>query len=122
MKNKSNDTEIGIEKLRSHNLKVKFFPQEKENLEFYLILDSQYNIPERIKYVEDKIQKLDSLMKYKNLKVVVESTSKYLKMKQKIELKYITELHKYFSDKSIKYILNSQEYQKFISIDRSLKN
>ena len=61
-------------------------------------------------------------MKYKNLKVVVESTSKYLKMKQKIELKYITELHKYFSDKSIKYILNSQEYQKFISIDRSLKN
>lgn len=122
LKNKSNDTEIGIEKLRSHNLKVKFFPQEKENLEFYLILDSQYNIPERIKYVEDKIQKLDSLMKYKNLKVVVESTSKYLKMKQKIELKYITELYKYFSDKSIKYILNSQEYQKFISIDRSLKN
>ena len=122
MKNKSNDPEIGIEKLRSHNLKVKFFPQEKENLEFYLILDSQYSTPDRIKYVENKIQKLDSLMKYKNLKVVVDSASKYLKMKQNIKLKYITELHKYFGDKSIKYILNSKEYQNFISIDHSIKS
>ena len=29
LKNKSNDTEIGIEKLRSHNLKVKFFHKKK---------------------------------------------------------------------------------------------
>lgn len=122
LKDKINDPEIGIAKLRSHNLKVKFFPQEKENLEFNLILDSQYNIPERIKYVEDNIQKLGSLLKYKNLKVVVDGAIKYLKMKQGIKIKYITDLHKYFDNRSIEYILNSKEYKNFISINRSIKN
>lgn len=122
LKNKSGDPKIGIENLRSYDLKVRYFPKEKENLEFYIILDRQYNEPNRIKYVEDKIQELDSLLKYKNLKVVVDSTSKYLKMKQNIRIRYITDLHKYFEDKSIKCILSSKEYQNFISIDRSIKN
>lgn len=122
LKNKSGDPKIGIENLRSHDLKVQYFPKELDNRDFYIILCRQYNNPERIEYVEDKIQELDSLIKYKNLKVVVGSTSKYLKMKHNIKIKYITDLHKYFDNKSIKYILNSKEYQNFISIDCSIKN
>lgn len=120
LQNKSDDPKIGIENLRSHDLKVKYFPKERDNLEFSIILCRQYNSPDRIEYVEDKIQELDSLIKYKNLKVVVDSTSKYLKMKLKIKIAYITDLHKYFENRSLKYILDSKEFQNFISIDNSI--
>ncbi|MGT2829261.1 hypothetical protein AB6M97_00260 [Streptococcus hillyeri] len=110
-----------LEELKIHDIKVNFFPQEIENANFELLLGRKYTEDTRINYVQGTITSVDSLIKYKNLKVAVEGTSRYLKMKFQKNIQYINDLHNYINDKSLKEILSKDEYNRFLVIDKSVR-
>lgn len=109
-----------LEELILHDVKVCFYPKDKENKEFTLSLGRRYQEEERIKYVQSEIISLSSLIKYKNLKIAVESTNKYISMKLHKKIQIINDLHNYIDEKSIKEILSRGEYKRFLKTSTSI--
>lgn len=106
-----------LKELRLHDIKVQFYPEKRENKDFTLVVDRKYNEKDRIDYVQSEILSYSSLVKYKNLKKAVESTSRYIKMKYYKDIRYINDLHNYIDDKSLKEILSEKEYERFLEIN-----
>ena len=84
------------------------------------MLDRRYQEEERIKYVQSEITSFAFLVKYKNLKIAVESTNRYISMKLHKKIQIINDLHNYIDEKSIKEILSSEEYERFSKISTSI--
>ncbi|HEL2511033.1 TPA: hypothetical protein U1W10_001145 [Streptococcus suis] len=109
-----------LEELILHDIKVCFYPKDRENKEFTLSLGRRYQKEERIKYVQSEITSFAFLVKYKNLKIAVESTNRYISMKLHKKIQIINDLHNYIDEKSIKEILSREEYERFLKTSASI--